>query len=651
MVLSPAVPGPITDTIKWPPHVTVDGATLRHDPMQTVVPPRLDMAPTLPGLDTPGVPDALAKDGPPERLVLEGPLGEGGMAVVHLGTQTRLGRKVAVKSLHPMNQQMPTAVMELLQEAWITGTLEHPNVVPIHDVELDGHGNPLVILKRIDGVPWRELVNDAATVRERFGATDLLEWNLGILMQVLNAVRYAHSRRIIHRDLKPDNVMIGEFGEVYLMDWGIALSLADDGTGRLPLASKATELAGTLCYLAPEMIPDMGIPLSERTDVYLAGAILYELLTGKPPHDCSSLTSLVTSVTRADPPLPASTPPRLAAICRRAMDPDPDGRFESVEQLRLAIQGHLRHHGAMRILAQAEARLRELDDALHGEGRPARPGLDDLAHRQRIYKLYGECRFGFREARTSGLDNDQAEQGLERATRLMIEHELASGETRAAAALLADLPAPPRDIEERISRALAAEEAEKERLARLERLGRAMDMSAGHKTRRALILILGMAWVVTPLLHQWLPGGGLRRTHAGVALGTAAFLGLGIVITILARRMLAHSLVNRRYFAALLFVYVTQAVLQLGLWLADLPLPTFQLFVLLCNFITLSMMTIAVDVRLWPTALAFGAAFLFAAAWLELRFYGQSGACLVLMINALTIWKPARPQAPDPAAE
>src|SRR5678815_4585974 len=111
--------------------------------------------------------------------------------------------------------------------------------------------------------------------------------------RVLNAVRFAHSRGILHRDLKPANVMIGEFGEVYLVDWGIAVSLRDDGSGRLPLAANATEPAGTPVYMAPEMLGRDGLPpLSERTDIYLAGAVLFEIVAGRPPHEgCLLYTS------------------------------------------------------------------------------------------------------------------------------------------------------------------------------------------------------------------------------------------------------------------------------------------------------------------------------------------------------------------------
>jgi hypothetical protein len=154
-------------------------------------------------------------------------IGQGGMGVVRLAEQVALGRRVAVKTLRP-DRKSDQAAIDLLREAWVTGAVDHPNVVPVHDIGLDEDGSPVIVLKRIDGHSWAELMHDADRVRERFRVDDLLTWNLEILIQVLFALRFAHSRGIVHRDLKPDNVMIGDFGEVYLLDWGIALSLRDD---------------------------------------------------------------------------------------------------------------------------------------------------------------------------------------------------------------------------------------------------------------------------------------------------------------------------------------------------------------------------------------------------------------------------------------
>jgi len=183
-------------------------------------------------------------------LVLEHTLSRGGMAVVHLATQTSLRRKVAVKRVRPEKLD-GRAMGRLLREAWITGGLEHPNVPPVYDIALDAEGVPQIVLKRIEGVEWGVLMGAENAVQARFGVPDLMEWNLGVLLQVSNAVRFAHRRGILHRDIKPENVMIGEFGEVVLIDWGIAVSLRGEGRGQLPLAAEVTDVAGTPCYMAP----------------------------------------------------------------------------------------------------------------------------------------------------------------------------------------------------------------------------------------------------------------------------------------------------------------------------------------------------------------------------------------------------------------
>jgi eukaryotic-like serine/threonine-protein kinase len=238
-------------------------ATLAGSPTSTIVPPVA--RPTTGGARALEVLEELAGD--TEQLRIGSVIGEGGMGIVHAAEQVALGRTVAVKSLKP-GRRDPVASLDLLREAWVTGSLEHPNIVPVHYLKVMRDGPPSIVLKRIEGVEWSRLLHDAGEVERRFGAKDLLAWNVGILLQVLNALRFAHRHGILHRDLKPSNVMIGDYGEVYLLDWGIAVSLRDDGSGRLPLASHAAQLAGTPCYMAPEMLGREGdLPLSERTDV------------------------------------------------------------------------------------------------------------------------------------------------------------------------------------------------------------------------------------------------------------------------------------------------------------------------------------------------------------------------------------------------
>ncbi|MCX5741363.1 MAG: serine/threonine-protein kinase, partial [Proteobacteria bacterium] len=373
------------------------------------------------------------------KLALGDIIGQGGMGVIRAAEQVALGRTVAVKTLKP-DRRDPSAALDLLREAWVTGSLEHPNIVPVHFLELDEHGMPVIVLKRIAGSEWSSLYNDPGAVATRFGKHDLLAWNLDILLDVLNALRFAHSRGIVHRDLKPSNVMIGDFGEVYLLDWGIAVSLTDDGSGRIALATDATSPAGTPCYMAPEMLGNAG-PITAQTDVYLAGAVLFELISGKPPHEGDSAAEVIASIMTSQPRLPDGVPGELAAICARAMERDPTRRFPSVGALRKAIQTYLEHRGSSTIAARAQTRLDELVGllALVAPGAHADGNVNDAA-----YRLFGACRFGFHEALSVWPENPDARAGLVRATCVVAEYELASANPEAAIALLRDVAdAPP----------------------------------------------------------------------------------------------------------------------------------------------------------------------------------------------------------------
>ena len=391
-------------------------------------------------------------------LDMERTIGEGGMGIVRLATQRSLGRKVAVKTLRP-SVRSEAATLRLLREAWVTGTLEHPNIVPVYDLGLDEDGSPIIVLKRIEGVEWGEVMRDAEVCRERYGAADLLEHNLRILVQLCNAVSLAHARGVLHRDLKPENVMIGSFGEVYLVDWGIAVSLTADVAGRLPLAVDQNEMAGTPCYMAPEMLGALG-KLSERTDVYLLGAILHEVLTGAPPHT-GTFKQIVGSILMSTFFYDAGVPKELAEIARRAMCREPEGRFESAEELRLRVEWYLRHRGSLAISAEASRRLDDME-ALVASGVPLHSIHDQLYH------LFAECRFGFRQALNASVDNETARLGLRRAIETVVRFELEREAPDAAAGALAELEDPPSDLVKRVKDARAAE---RKKMDRLELLG------------------------------------------------------------------------------------------------------------------------------------------------------------------------------------
>ncbi len=623
--------GLASDIEAWLETIAVDSSKTLHDaPGSTIIPTQVKstggrramaMLEQLSGL-SPGA-SAQLKPG--------ATIGEGGMGIIRMAEQTALGRIVAVKTLKG-DKKDAAAALDLLREAWVTGALEHPNIVPVHHVGLDDDGSPIIVLKRIEGAVWHDILEDAAQVEERFGASDLLEWNLGILQQVLNAVRFAHSRAIIHRDLKPANVMIGEFGEVYLLDWGIAVSLHDDGSGRLPLASDVDEMAGTPCYMAPEMLGRDGQPpLSEKTDVYLAGAVLFEVITGGPPHQGKTALEVVTSVIASRPVLPEDAPPELARICLRAMAADPEERFGSIDEMRTAIASYLEHRGSAR-LAEV-ARLRK-DELLVRLALPAgAPGRE----REEIYRLFGACRFGFHEAISAWRDNDEARAGLIEATVAVAEYELAGTDPRAAVGLLSELEAPPPELLRR-ARAAADEHAARQR--QLEGMQRELDERIGSRTRTFITLILGTIFTFAPLAGALQPGLMGTRTHVDHILWSVGLLAVLAALGFWARESLSKTLVNRRLFMAGVQLFLSQIALWVGAWYLELPVPSTQVLMILLWFTTNGMVAISIDRRIAPTSVAFLLAFVLAAQHPGDAMFIISGCNLIFTINAVWVWRP-----------
>jgi len=311
-----------------------DQATLRSE--QVAAPPpteRID----LPRISlTPPTTDALEKSVIHRDLVVTGLLGEGGMGRVLLAHQASLGRDVAVKV--PRANASPGTINALVSEARITGGLEHPGVIPVYSLASDTQGHPALVMKRVDGVSWSMLIRHAEDPAWSCIASsgDRLDTHVELLRQVCNAIAFAHRKGVLHRDIKPSNVLIGEFGEVYVADWGIAIRKAAAGEVRKP------GLVGSPVYLAPEMVTGDEAQLDERTDVFLLGATLYELLTGQPVFRRSSdfTTSRAVMEEQVPPPssLRADLPPELDLIVARAMAKAPSDRYGSCLELRRALE-------------------------------------------------------------------------------------------------------------------------------------------------------------------------------------------------------------------------------------------------------------------------------------------------------------------------
>ncbi len=615
--------------------VEANVATIEGFPGSTIVPAAFKAGSTArQALEQLGAPTKGGNELP--SLQLEGTLGEGGMGIVRLATQTCLGRKVAVKTLREEHRDQ-ASMMKLLREAWVTGSLEHPNVLPIYNLSLDDEGIPLVVLKRIEGLDWADVIDDAEAAQAQLGEGELLEHNLNILMQVCRAVSFAHSRGIVHRDLKPDNVRIGDFGEIYVLDWGIAVSLHDDGSGRFPLAANAKELAGTPNYMAPEMLGGRPEEINERTDVYLLGATLYEVLTGAPPHQGDTAVAIVSSVLKSESDFATVTESRaeLVQIAKRCMAADPAQRYASADEVRLDLLQFLGHRGSMALASQAEHRLEALEKLLAGV---------DVGGESRVlaYRLHGECHFGFQQALESWPENELARNGLKRVTLAMIDFELSQGDGHAAWSLHEQLEECDEALHRRIRRAMTAQDKEAERIQKLEELGQQLDPSIGKRTRSALVAIMGAWWTASPLFMHFYPVD--RSTYHWGAVAWNAITGIiCMALAVWARDSLSKTLINRRLtltVGAMLAATMLASIMALILDLS--PQLTVTIYFLVWTTVAF-METVGIEPRLWPCAVIYASALFTSLKWPDQRYLLMAAANFLMTATCVWVWKPDLP--------
>lgn len=403
------------------------------------------LAETEPGADSP-----LPEPPPPEQgFEIEDELGRGGMNVVYRALQKDLRRDVALKKIRPDKNRHRSARWTFLQEARLTGGLEHPNILPIHGLHISAKGEFSLAMKLVEGHTWAALLHPKTDAERAAAAQADLGFHLRVLIAVCNAISFAHSRSVVHRDIKPENVMLGSFGEVVLMDWGIAIRT--DAGGRTP-AGGHTRLAGTPAYMAPEMVDPGGAKIGERTDVYLLGAVLYEILRGSAPHAAKNLIeALAHATSHTRPELPADAPPELAALCREAMEREPEDRLASARAFRDRLEEHLAHRESLALSARANEMLadcrREFDE--HRD-----------AHPEQRSGLYGDLArviAGFEQARLLWAENPEADSGETEARFELAEIALAAGDlvmARSAASWIEDTRGP--ELRARVDAAVAA---------------------------------------------------------------------------------------------------------------------------------------------------------------------------------------------------
>ena len=218
---------------------------------------------------------------------------------------------------------------KFLSEAVVTGDLDHPNIVPIYELGTNENDALFYSMKRVQGTPWSHVI----------GQKSLAE-NLEILMKVSDAIAFAHANGVIHRDLKPENVMLGDFGEVLVMDWGLAL--ATTGFRHAEFVTTDDSMGGTPAYMAPEMVTGPFDLIGPASDIYLLGALLFEVVTGlRPHHGTTAQECLFAAATNSIQPCEQTG--ELIDIAYHAMATEPADRPGSVQEFQSAIRDYQSH--------------------------------------------------------------------------------------------------------------------------------------------------------------------------------------------------------------------------------------------------------------------------------------------------------------------
>jgi WD40 repeat protein len=320
--------------------------------------------------------DILALDIVPfEHYALGEEHARGGLGRIVRALDRRLDRQVAVKEILGGGQQ---AARRFVREARLTARLQHPSIVPVHEAGRWPTGEPFYAMKLVAGRSLKEIIDERASLDERLAL-------LPNVLAVAEAIAYAHAQRVIHRDLKPSNVLVGEFGETVVVDWGLAKDLAETAeepelaAGPYRTASDASltvvgHVIGTPAYMPPEQA--RGEVVDERADVYALGALLYHVLAGRPPYEGTDSAAILSAVLGGVPePLARRQPgvPRdLATIVAKAMARDPAARYPSARELADDLR---RFQTGQLVTARAYSRISLLTRWMRRHAAPVAVGL------------------------------------------------------------------------------------------------------------------------------------------------------------------------------------------------------------------------------------------------------------------------------------
>lgn len=585
-------------------------------------------------------------------------VGEGGIGRVYAAEQVTIGRRVAVK--YPRLEDGVLTRTSLLSEAWAAGTLDHPNVVRVHALGLDDDGNPMVVMQYIEGSPWTDLMCDpnhpmwalhlaeasAGEAASSDGETTpeiRLADQIRILMQVASAVQHAHNHQILHRDLKSDNVMIGELGKIAIIDWGTAVSLVEAPESRLVFHEDIDGVTGTPACMAPEMATGDGKLLSEATDVYLMGGMLYELLAGVQPHHAPDPVSALLLASKGHvPDFPPEAPRVLVEICRKALSPDPEDRHRSAAEFRTDLMRYMRQRSARRSLADAQRATSALAELVgsSGQGSPHDSGAGDQPYQ--VHRAYTRAELGYQQALTTNVDRASIDIGIEQCRLLMTRYALAAGDLDQAAVLLQRVQKPPPELCEELERRQQTGQALEEALDSIE-----TDENASRRRSGQLLAGL-MSGLVAGLV---VVGAGLAEQLELVSLGHLHYASLMAVtvvglVLLLAARSKALVPRNRRLLVGL----VVALVVASSTWpIGDaFGASVHGILVVLCleaAFFLAVLAALVQPILAWGAiaALGFYAA---AAALPQLADFWAAGTIAVAVAAVVVGWQPTKNAKP-----
>ncbi len=476
-------------------------------------------------------------------LVLRELLAEGGMGRVYIAEQRSLAREVAIKTVKDARD--PSQLDALLWEGAIAGHLDHPGVTPVHQVGKTSDGETVLVMKRIVGSRWSDLLEKGDEIWSRFPMLprERLRAHLEILMEIARTIHFAHLRNVLHLDIKPDNVMIGELGEVYVVDWGVATTMDRPG-GR-------SGFVGTPMFAAPEVVN--GEPIGPWTDVYLLGATLHFLLTSAPRHPGASILEVVAAAAASEPvSYPPSVPFDLGELANRATARDPTQRPPDALAFRAAIATHLEHTASRSLTRDGERLLAE---------------LETFEEPSRAMRAVTEARFAFRTALDRWPENREAEEGLARATRAALAIEIGRENLPAARELAAELGVIPEDLAARLAdlERLVAERARSR--DELKRLRDESDLRLGGRERaKLMVALIGISAVALGAMTWSMGNESMMSVFVMLGPPVGGVIVLAALVLWLRRGLLQNAMGRRlvvMLFGALVFMAIHRSAVVL----------------------------------------------------------------------------------------